>query len=66
VLLDLNLQGEMAIPVADALIARGIPFVLTTGYDQAAIPPRLREAPRCDKPVRAANIARALFGGRSE
>jgi len=32
VLLDLNLNGEMSYPVADALVARGVPFVFTTGY----------------------------------
>ena len=38
--LDLNLQGEMAFPVADALMERDIPFVFLTGYDQSVIPPR--------------------------
>jgi hypothetical protein len=35
---DINLQGELAYPIGDALIERGIPFVFTTGYDQAGIP----------------------------
>src|ERR1700722_14479694 len=30
--LGLNLRGRMSYPVADALVARGIPFVFTTGY----------------------------------
>jgi len=30
--LDVNLRGEKAYPVADALRERGIPFVLSTGY----------------------------------
>lgn len=29
--LDLNLQGEMVSPLADALTERGIPFVFATG-----------------------------------
>ena len=37
--LDVNLQGEMAYPVADALVARGVPFVFATGYDEASTAP---------------------------
>lgn len=59
---DLNLQGEMAFPVADALMQRAIPFVFSTGYDQSAIPARYGEAPRCEKPARVTAIAQALFG----
>jgi CheY-like chemotaxis protein len=32
VLLDLNLNGQMSYPVADALVARGVPFVFATGH----------------------------------
>lgn len=31
-LLDVNLQDEQSVPVAEALAGRGIPFVLATGY----------------------------------
>ena len=31
--LDINLGGEHANAVADALNAHGIPFIITTGYD---------------------------------
>lgn len=60
--LDLNLRGEMAFPVADALLERGVRFVFTTGYDPAGIPPRYRGVVRCEKPADAGRIARALFG----
>ena len=60
--LDVNLAGEMAYPVADALIARGVPFVFATGYDASTIPPRYGAAKWCGKPVDPAKIARALFG----
>lgn len=60
--LDLNLRGEMAFPVADALLERGIPFVFATGYDSASIPPRYKGVLRCEKPVNVPKIARALFG----
>ena len=32
-LLDVNLKGEMVTPVAEALRARGVPFVLASAYD---------------------------------
>jgi len=37
-ILDVNLRGEKAYPVADVLRERGIPFVLATGYEQWALP----------------------------
>ena len=39
VLLDINLDGEMCWPVAEVLQARGIPFVLSTGYEVSQIVP---------------------------
>ena len=59
--LDLNLQGEMAFAVADALVEANVPFVFTTGYDQAVIPARYAHVTRCEKPVGVARIAAALF-----
>ena len=60
--LDINLSGEMVFPVADALQERGVPFVFTTGYDQASIPARYAHVTRCEKPFDAASIGKALFG----
>ena len=37
-------------PVADLLLARGIPFVLASGYGDWALPETLREQPRLIKP----------------
>lgn len=60
--LDVSLQGEMAFPVPGVLKKRGIPFVFATGYNASTIPARYAEVPRCEKPVRLAEIVRALFG----
>ena len=38
-LLDVNVAGEKIFPVADALAARHIPFLLMSGYGENAIPP---------------------------
>ncbi len=60
-LLDLNLNGEPALPVAAALNARGVPFVVVSGYGEAqSAEPELRHAPRVTKPVRRDELIRAL------
>lgn len=59
-LLDVNLGGEPIFPVADALLGRGVPVVLTTGYDLRAIPERYAQVPRCEKPVDVRQVARTL------
>jgi CheY-like chemotaxis protein len=58
---DINLQGEMAYPVADVLTKRAVPFLFATGYDETAIPGRYRDVPRCQKPVAVPKIAQSLF-----
>ena len=58
--LDMNLGHEKVFPVAEALQARGIPFLFTTGYDAAGVPPAWRHVQRLEKPIEFAAIARAL------
>ena len=58
--LDVNLHGEMAFPVADLLIERGVPFVFTTGYDESIIPDRFSKILRCEKPIAVDGIIRAI------
>lgn len=60
--IDINLRGEMAYPVADALVKRGVPVVFATGYDVNALPARYDGLPACEKPVDVRRVARALFG----
>ena len=48
--LDMNLNGFSAAPVADSFAARGIPFVVVTGYDKSAVPLRHAGMPVLDKP----------------
>jgi len=50
VVLDLNLQGESAVPVADRLVADGHVFAIATGYGSPAIPEHLKGLPRIEKP----------------
>jgi CheY-like chemotaxis protein len=62
--LDIKLRNEMIFPVADALRARGVPFVFTTGYSQKIIPDRYKDVVRYEKPFDPAEVARVLFRGQ--
>lgn len=59
--LDLNLAGENSVAVADALVARGIPFVVATGYGAAGLPATHRDALVLPKPYDPADLT-ALLG----
>ena len=58
--LDIDLHGQKSYGIADAMILRGIPFVLTTGYDVNAVDVAYRHHPRCEKPVTSRAILAAL------
>lgn len=60
--LDVNLQGEMAYPLADALVARAVPFMFATGYDRGALPARFAGVTVCEKPLTLSQVARAMWG----
>ena len=49
--LDVNLDGEMVYPVADAVLARGVPFVFVTGYSAEGIDRRFAKVPVLQKPI---------------
>lgn len=59
--LDVNLGGEYVWPVAEALIRRGIPFVLLTGFGTTLdVPASCSSAPRLDKPIKPGALQHAL------
>lgn len=62
--LDMNLRGNMVFPVADMLVARGVPFFFTTGYATSAIPEKYAGVMRFEKPfdpdVVAAELGKCL------
>ena len=49
-ILDINLNGTMVYPLADQLLARGIPFLFLTGYSLSNLPERFRPVTRLSKP----------------
>jgi DNA-binding NtrC family response regulator len=48
--IDLNLHGESAAPIADRLMAEGKSFAIATGYGSTAVPDRFKQVPRIEKP----------------
>ena len=58
--LDVGLADQGGLAVADALAARGVPFVFATGYASTDLPARFRGTPHWDKPFAADALARFL------
>jgi len=69
-LLDVNLAGEPAFPVAERLAAEGVPFVFATGYGSGGLPPDWRQRPVIQKPftleMLAAAVGQALRSAHDE
>lgn len=59
-ILDINLNGELAYPVADELARRGVPFIFVSGYGTESIPEEYRAFPRLSKPYDPAHLLREL------
>jgi CheY-like chemotaxis protein len=60
-LLDVNVAGREVFPIAEALQARGIPFVFSTGYGASGLPENWRGHPTVQKPFTDAAIRDALM-----
>jgi CheY-like chemotaxis protein len=59
-ILDVNLNGEPILPVADALAARGTPFVFATGYGERGLPEAYRDRPTLKKPFQLEGLEQML------
>lgn len=58
--LDVNLGQEVAYPVADALRARGIPFLFATANARTNLPERFEHVTVCQKPFEIGAFRRAV------
>jgi len=58
--LDVKLMDGMSVPVAEALAARGIPFVVATGYRPEPIPPGYNGAPVLRKVYMSDEVIEAI------
>lgn len=60
VVLDANLAGRSAEPVAQFLLERNVPFVGISGYSRDQRPPSFANAPFLSKPFRPSLLISAL------
>lgn len=60
-LLDVNVAGRQVFPIAEALRARGVPFVFSTGYGEAGLADEWRGHPTVQKPFTEIAIRTALM-----
>jgi two-component sensor histidine kinase/DNA-binding response OmpR family regulator len=58
--LDFNLAGEPADPLANVLAARSVPFLFITGYERDSIDRRYANVPVLQKPIEADSLQRVL------
>ena len=58
--LDVNLNGEMSYPIADALVAHAVPFVFVTGYDKNRMLDGYRCFPILQKPFHRSELTDTL------
>lgn len=59
-ILDVNLGGEKVYPIAEALTARGIPFMFATGYGITGIAESFSHVPALAKPYEPQALKRIL------
>jgi DNA-binding NtrC family response regulator len=62
---DVNLGGELAFAVADKLIAKKIPFIFTSGYEDAVLQSRYSQVKNCAKPYQFRAMEKALVEAMS-
>jgi ActR/RegA family two-component response regulator len=60
-IIDLNLQGELAFKVVQAVRDRGVPFIVYTGYSKLAFPVQVAGIVTVEKPTSAAEAVLKLL-----
>jgi CheY-like chemotaxis protein len=59
-IVDVNLNGLQSLPVAEALVERGLPFVLATGYGATGLSKSFPGVPMLQKPFLGHDLEQAL------
>jgi CheY-like chemotaxis protein len=60
-LLDINIRGGVVFPVAEVLLARGVPVLLSTGFGPERLPAPFRALPYLRKPFDARQLQHAVL-----
>ncbi|UTP40897.1 response regulator [Phenylobacterium sp. LH3H17] len=59
-ILDINIRGGHAYPVADMLRKRGLPMLLLSSYGEHSLPERLHKEARLPKPFTSAQLEKEI------
>ena len=59
-ILDVNVNGKVISPVAEAISARNRPFIFATGYGAQGLPEEFRDRPTLQKPFQMESLAAVL------
>ena len=59
-IMDIHIRGERVFPLLEVLEARQIPFVLSSGYADWAMPDKWQDRPRLQKPYTIDQVEAAL------
>jgi DNA-binding response OmpR family regulator len=59
-IIDMNLRGQLAYPVADELMRRNVPLIILTGYSLPDMPARFKDVMILSKPYNLGITLRAV------
>lgn len=59
-ILDVNVNGKIISPVAEAVALRNLPFVFATGYGAEGLPEKYRDYPALQKPFKIETLQQAI------
>lgn len=59
-IMDIHIRGERVFSLCDALEAKRVPFILTSGYANWQIPEKWEDRPRLQKPYTLEEVEQAL------
>ncbi|MGE5063978.1 MAG: hypothetical protein ACM3IG_07935 [Myxococcales bacterium] len=59
-LVDIHIRGERVFGLCEMLEAKGVPFILTSGYADWQMPDKLRDCPCLQKPYTIGQVREAL------
>jgi CheY-like chemotaxis protein len=60
-MMDVHIRGERVFPLCEAVAAKGVPFVLTSGYADWQMPDKWQDRPRLSKPYTIDQVEEALL-----